>query len=345
MSDDLLIFPDVPRVALDLRIAELVEAAEHVLATQDRLRALLSAHQSIAAEHGSVPVLHRIVRTALMLSAAGSGALVVRGPSGDVERVVHADPAAGPLRVDGGGGRRWPTVAPAPRSVLEVPIRVHGVHYGELVLADSVGGGFSVEDEQLVQSLAVTAGFAIESARLYDEMRRGRAWALASADVAARLLDPGTGESVALVADLVLDLADAATASVGLLADDGGSMRVWRLGVDRAVVPPAVRAVTGTLVERVCAGDGPLRVDVPTVADQADSATDGPVLGLPMRVGDRRLGALVLGRTRDRPAFSDADVSMAEGFVARASVALQLRRHSAGMGPGGAPAVDRPVQA
>lgn len=336
MSDDVLRFPDAPRVALDLRIAELVEAAEQVLVTQERLRALVRALQSIAAEHEPGPALQRIVRTAVMLSAAGSGDLVVRGASGDVRRVVHADSGSasrsdgvavtGSPPADGDGGRRRPPDVPAPRRTLEVPIRVHGVHYGEILLADGLGGGFSVEDEQLVQSIAVAAGFAIESARLYDEMRRGRAWALASADIVGRLLGPGTAEAVAVVADRVLDLADASTASVALFAEDGGSMAVWHLGVDRAVVPTEVRAVTGTLVERICARDGPLRLD---------AAIDGPVLGLPMRVGDRVLGALVLARALGMPAFSDADASMAEGFVARASIAMQLGRHYAGRRPGG----------
>ena len=237
-------------------------------------------------------------------------------------------------------GGRWPAPAgtvPSSRTVLQVPIRVHGVLYGEILLTDSVGGGFSIEDEQLVQSIAVTAGFAIESARLFDEMRRGRAWAVASADIAARLLDSGTGEAVALVADRVLDLADAATAYVALFTEDGGSMAVWHLGVDRADVPTEVVVVAGTLVERVRAGDGPLRLDAPVEDDGSGRTTEGPVLGLPMLVGERRLGALVLSRLRGAPAFSDTDTAMAEGFVARASVAMQLRRHYADPGRGGPP--------
>ena len=344
MSDGLLVFPDAPRVALDLRIAELVEAAEQVIGTQERLRDLVRAHQSIAAEHEFLPALQRIARTAVLLAAAGSGALVLRGSSGDVERIVHADPAPTPLhsgprpdgaaatapRLDDGGP--WPTTAGPVSStctVLQVPIRVHGVHYGEILLGDSLRGGFSVEDEQLVQSIAVTAGFAIESARLYDEMRRGRAWAVAAADIAARLLGPDSGEEVALVADRVLELADAARACVALFTADGGSMSVWHLGVDRADVPTEVVAATGTLVERICAGDGPLRIDAAAADDGAGLTSDGPVLGLPMLVGGRRLGALVLSRVRGAPPFSDTDTAMAEGFVARASVAMQLRRHYA----------------
>ena len=50
MSDSDLSFPDPPRVELDRRLSDLVEAANEVLATQGRLRALLRANQTITAQ-------------------------------------------------------------------------------------------------------------------------------------------------------------------------------------------------------------------------------------------------------------------------------------------------------
>jgi signal transduction histidine kinase len=58
-------------------------------------------------------------------------------------------------------------------SYLGVPVRVEGRVIGNLYLTDKAGGGgFSEEDELLVESFARHAGLAIHNARMHEELRQ-----------------------------------------------------------------------------------------------------------------------------------------------------------------------------
>lgn len=66
----------------------------------------------------------------------------------------------------------FPEDHPAMRTFLGVPIRIRGVVFGNLYLAEKRGGGdFTPEDENLVVALAGAAGVAIENARLHQRVR------------------------------------------------------------------------------------------------------------------------------------------------------------------------------
>ncbi|NIR41672.1 MAG: GAF domain-containing protein, partial [Actinobacteria bacterium] len=65
----------------------------------------------------------------------------------------------------------FPADHPPMGSFLGVPIRVGDNVFGNLYLTDKEGG-FTEEDEILIEFLAVTAGSAVSTLRLQDRLRR-----------------------------------------------------------------------------------------------------------------------------------------------------------------------------
>src|SRR2546422_936058 len=81
----------------------------------------------------------------------GAGRLLARPDRGSLPRRGGSPPGPPPMR-----------------RFLGVPVRVRGEVFGNLYLADKVGGGeFDEDDETVVNALASAAGVAIENARLY----------------------------------------------------------------------------------------------------------------------------------------------------------------------------------
>lgn len=66
----------------------------------------------------------------------------------------------------------FPSHHPPMTTFLGVPIRLRGVVYGNLYLADKTNGeGFTEGDQELAVGLAAAAGLAIENARLHEQSR------------------------------------------------------------------------------------------------------------------------------------------------------------------------------
>ena len=84
-----LTFPDLPRLELDQLLAQLVERAQEVIATQGRLRGLLRANQTITAGLSLPVVLRRIADAARELVGARYAALGVLAPEGGLAEFVH----------------------------------------------------------------------------------------------------------------------------------------------------------------------------------------------------------------------------------------------------------------
>ena len=174
MSDSGLSFPDQPRVELDQRLSDLVLAANQVLATQGRLRALLRANQAITAQLDLESVLRSIVEAARDLTGAQYAALGVIGEHGGLVRFLHEGMDEEHVRLIGhlpvGEGLlgavirdphpiRITDIATDPRSAgfpehhpemrdfLGVPIRVRGAVYGNLYLTNHPEGRFTEEDD------------------------------------------------------------------------------------------------------------------------------------------------------------------------------------------------------
>ncbi len=208
-------FPDQPRLELDQLLAQLVDRAQEVMATQGRLRGLLAADQLIVADLALPAVLRHIAEAARELIGARYAALGVIGPDGGLSEFIHVgmpeeavseighlpegkgvlgalieDPH--PIRLaniaDDPRSSGFPPAHPPMTSFLGVPIRVRNEIFGNLYLTESARGRFSEEDEELARALAATAAVAVENARLYEAAQSRGEWLRASAAITRELL-------------------------------------------------------------------------------------------------------------------------------------------------------------
>ena len=96
-----LTFPDLPRLELDQLLAQLVERAQEVMATQGRLRGLLRANQHDHRRSGAARrCCAAIVEAARELVGARYAALGVIAPDGGLAEFVHVGMPADRRRPD-----------------------------------------------------------------------------------------------------------------------------------------------------------------------------------------------------------------------------------------------------
>ncbi|MET9068245.1 sensor histidine kinase [Streptosporangium sandarakinum] len=272
-----------PHMRLDELLAELQVRLEAVLATRDRMQALLNAVVSVGSDLDLETVLRRIVETAATLVDARYGALGVIGeentlvqflPVGlseeEIARIEHWPHGLGllgllikdpcPVRLaniaDHAESYGFPPGHPPMGSFLGVPVRIREEVFGNLYLTEKRGGGeFDEEDEAIVVALATAAGVAIENARLYEETRRREVWLQASSDVTTALLSGAEPtEVLTLIAGRARRMAGADAVAVLLPDCDGRRLRV--------VIAEGPGAAT----------DAP---GVPNVPDASDAAETG----------------------------------------------------------------------
>jgi signal transduction histidine kinase len=166
----------------------------------DALEAMNEAVLAIAAERSVERVLERIVEVARGLARARYAALGIPDGEGGFAQFITSGmtdeeiAAMGPLpRTHGLLGAMleseashrtndisqdprfrgwWPRTHPRMRSFLGVPIVSRAGIIAAFYLTDREGaGGFSAEDQHLIEMLAAHAALAIESARLYERSR------------------------------------------------------------------------------------------------------------------------------------------------------------------------------
>jgi signal transduction histidine kinase len=172
-------------------------AVSHRL-TPERIAGLVEGAASVAGQVELSALLRSTVEIAIELTGARYGALGVVGEHGGVIDFVHGgmpdDEAAAIGHPPKGGGLLgtitragrtirvediaghpdsvgFPANHPPMKSFLGVPVKVGERVFGNLYLTEKAGG-FSEEDEILVEFLAVTAGSAISTLRLQDRLRR-----------------------------------------------------------------------------------------------------------------------------------------------------------------------------
>lgn len=346
-----LAFPDGPRSELDRSIAQLVENAQHVLSTQGRLRSLLDASRLVTEELELSVVLHKIIEAAVKLVGARYGAIGVVAPDGTLEQFIHVGmpddlveqighlpeghgllgaliEERAPIRLEhlreDPRSSGFPAHHPPMESFLGVPVRVRGEVYGNLYLSEQGTGAFSEEDQELVVALAATAGAAIDHARLFDESQRRQRWSAASAEVTATLLSDQVEDSLGVLADRVVTLAEADLVCV-ILPISPTRMHVE---VARGELAEQFEGMTfesaGTVAERALESRQPVLSDL-----EADSGDDpqlavGATMALPFTSSDDPTGVLTVSRTHGRPRFTTADLDMAADLASQASVALRL---------------------
>ena len=344
------------RLRLDQLLAELVDRAGEVMATQGRLRGLLDAVIHIAGETSVRAVLQRVTSAACTLVEARYAALGVLSPGrdrlidfivfglSDQEResigelpqgkgllgLLITDPK--PLRLDDIAADPrsvgFPANHPAMTSFLGAPIVVRQEVFGNLYLTEKAGG-FTDEDEQLVVALAAAAGIAIQNALLFEDQQRRERWAEATTDVTAAAL---AGISEQMLLELVASAslrASSADQSSLLTVSGVEEFRVSSsVGIGAKIVGLAVPA-KGTLAGEVLASGKQLCADM----------TEG-MLGLPgddefaqvalaplMGQGEQSdlTGVLVLSFRQQHHWRSD-DLEPMAAYARQAAVALQLNR-------------------
>lgn len=343
-------------------MSQLAQRAADIIASQQRLRALLAANRSIVAELSLPKVCQRIVEAARETAGARFSALGVIGADGGLETLVHSgmddDTVAGisefpvgrgllgqlpeyprPVRVsDVAADPRahgFPEGHPQMRAFLGIPVRAGGADYGYLFLTDPVhGGDFSEQDEELVAALAATAGIAIENARLYEESRRRQEWLLASSEISQRLMGlterQGEGDIWRLISATVRQLADAdVVALIMPVPDDPSQLEVTVVSGTGHEQLEGLRYASAGSVAGQAMEDG-RRVVLASggqglIRDlRDDDRVPGPSMVLPLlgEVGPH--GVLAVSRRPGQPSFTSADVDMAEDFAGQASVATEL---------------------
>jgi signal transduction histidine kinase len=294
-----LTFPDLPRLELDQLLAQLVDRAQEVMATQGRLRGLLHAHQAITGGLSLPVVLHRITEAARELVGARYAALGVLAPQGGLAEFVHTGMADDlvaeighlpqgkgllgalvdhpePIRLnriaDDPRSCGFPPGHPPMNSFLGVPIRIRDEVFGNLYLAESTRGAFSTDDEELVGALAATAAAVIDNARLYEAARARGEWLQASAAITRRLLstDVDDANTLRLIAEHAREVARADVVTVQLPDDDtdddsGGGCLYVEVAVGAVADGPCGRRtpLTGSLPGQVFTTGRPLRVTGP----------------------------------------------------------------------------------
>jgi signal transduction histidine kinase len=196
------------------------------MSSQDRQRALVEAGIALSSELELDAILDKLVRTAAQLTDARYAALGVLSRDrlhlerfitfgvSDEERAAIGPPPTGkgvlgaliedarPLRLhdltEDPRSSGFPANHPPMRSFLGVPVKLRGVAFGNLYLAEKREGDFTEDDEELTTLLAAQAAVAIGNARRVEREALSRVVETQEAERRrlARELHDGTGQAL-----------------------------------------------------------------------------------------------------------------------------------------------------
>ena len=297
--------------------------------------ALMDAVISVSSEMDIATVLERLVIAACRLTGARYGALGVLGAHGGLEEFVNHGIDAETRRQIGAlpQGRGvlgdlvdvprvlrlhdltrhpssvgFPPRHPPMSTFLGVPVRASGAVYGNLYLADKRGADgavvdFTDEDAEIVLALASAAGVAVDHAHTYRLARRHEHWLEATAACVAAVTAEGPVEKATTEAlNRVRDVTGAAGGALylhdGDLPEDGAGSALRGSEPVVLVVP----------------GGGALGIPGPAW-----------LLAIPLRSGDRWIGAVLLGWPHDDEELGpQVELAMVAGFGDQLALALDV---------------------
>jgi signal transduction histidine kinase len=350
--------PKLPHLKLDDLLGELQVRLQAVVATRDRVHALLEAVVAIGSQLELQAVLRRIVEAATGLVDASYGALGVVGDTGklaefitvgladaEIARIHHWPEGRGllgelitnptPLHLEDISRHPrsfgFPDGHPPMRSFLGVPVRIRSEVFGNLYLTEKRGGGqFDEEDEAVVVALAAAAGVAIENARLYEQARRSQQWLQASAEVTRRLLsgtDPG--EVLDLVTQHVLEMSGADLAVLALPERGRGGLVIRHAAGQDAAKAQGLALPGDSLSATVLVTGEPVTVAEFSQDDRVTPAARqrmslGPAVLLPLGGAGNVRGVLTIGRHPGAMPLTQAAADMAASFAAQSGIVLAL---------------------
>lgn len=329
--------------------------------SDERLRGLLHAVETVVGEIELPLVLRRVVEAAVDLVDAEYGALgIIAADRSSLDRFIHVGlstegaEAIGhlprgrgvlgaliahpePIRLDHLGqdprAAGFPAHHPRMDSFLGAPVRVRGEVYGNLYLTNARRGSFSAEDEELVRALASAAGLAIQNARLFDEARTRATWMAATAELSAAVLSTPPDNVFDLLAGRVADLVDGSLVTVLVPIDGSETLRVAAArGRGEEDVLGTTVDETGTIAGAALEDDG-VRVETgpraPDGVDPALVAVDhetGPAIAVPLRTRQRTWGALCVAREPGERGFAAVELEVLGDLASQASIAAELSR-------------------
>ena len=353
--------PVLPQFRLDELLAELQTRLQAVLATRDRVHALLEAVVAVGGNLDLEIVLRKIIEAAVPLVQARYGALGVIGDDGrlvefipvgldeaQIAAIDHWPEGQGllgtlirdprPLRLADLSAHQeshgFPSGHPAMRSFLGVPVRIRDEVYGNLYLTEKEGGGqFDEEDETLVVALAAAAGVAIDNARLYEEARRQERWLRAATEITRELLS-GTQstEVLKLVTRKALALSGADLVALAVPADQQRLVNTHAAGkaADEALglVLPTAESLSGQVLtsgQAVVVED--FRNDSRVNLVAREHMPLGWAVLLPLGPPGNVRGVLTVGRDPGSLPFPPKAVELVTTFAAQAGIVLELAEH------------------
>jgi signal transduction histidine kinase len=335
-----------------------------VLATRDRVHALLEAVVAVGSNLQLEAVLRRIVEAAVTLVDAQYGALGVIDRDGQladfipvgldegaITRIDHWPEGRGllgllindprPLRLaditSHPQSSGFPDGHPPMKTFLGVPIRIRDEVYGNLYLTEKRGGAaFDEEDEILVTALSAAAGVAIENARLFDDAHRQQQWLAASSEVTRRLLAGAAVDDVlTFVTQQTLQMTAADLVVLALPSEDRQYLTISHAAGAAAQSALGLRLPTEASISgKVLATGQPITVEDfrndPRASRVARETLElGPAMLLPLGDAGNVRGVLTLGRAARSMPLPRAATELAMTFAAQAGIALELAERRA----------------
>ena len=344
------------RVRLDELLQEMLDRVGEVVASRERLRALLDAVVGIGSDLDLRSTLQRIVEAACALAGARYGALGVIGPDqralsdfithGIDERthraigdLPHGRGVLGLLITDPHPVRMpditrhprsygFPPHHPPMHSFLGVPVRTRDQVFGNLYLAEKQGADeFSDDDEEIVVALAAAAGVAIDNARLFALAQRRERWLAAAVEITSVLL--GTvrrTEALRLIARRAREVADGDLVLVMLYDLENARYTVEVAeGGDPALVGARV-PVDPEEAEAFGKEQYRLIENLRTRADWPGEVPDGPAMAAPLAVGETLHGVLIVAHDATRTRATADDAALLSIFAGQAALTLERAR-------------------
>jgi signal transduction histidine kinase len=322
---------------------------------------LLDAGLALASELSLPMVLQRIVDLAAEVTDARYGALGVIGPGGNLIDFITTGISAkqrksiGPLPHGRGllgllirepvivrvpeirkhpGSVGFPANHPPMTSFLGAPVRAIGRVYGNIYLADKRSAPeFSADDERSLLILATQAGVAIANASLYRESLQRERWLDALRQISGQILEGVEPHSLLTsIAEHARDLGGADAATIMTTTASPGNLEV--IAAVGAYAPqvrnqsvPAKESISGEVMKT---GKVLHTNDASTHARAYQPIIRlghvGPAIFVPLRVGGRATGTLMVANLKGGHAFDEATIKLVETFADQASVAIEYSR-------------------
>jgi signal transduction histidine kinase len=347
------------RVRLDELLREMLDRVGDVVASRERLRALLDAVVGIGGDLDLRTVLERIVAAACELAGARYAALGIVGPDRGLSDFIthgigpdlhaaigelpHGRGVLGLLISDPRPVRMpditqhsqsygFPANHPQMHSFLGAPIRIRDQVYGNLYLSEKQGAAvFTDDDEEIVTALAAAAGVAIDNARLFALATRRERWLAAAAEITAVLLGKvQRTEALRLIARRAREVADADLVLVLLYDDAAGQFTVEAVdgldSVTAGLVGAVLSAADTSFLDAVTTSQRMLVNDLREAAPWPVPVPAGPAMVAPLGRSEVLHGVLIVGHGARYDSRNDEDAALLSSFADQAALALERSR-------------------